>query len=399
MSKTVLLTLGRLPKALELARALRRAGARVIIAEPFGLHVCRVSSAVSQSCRLPAPNSDPEAYLDALETLIRREKVDIVVPVSEEILHVSKLAGRLPADTQLFCPQHAHLARLHDKLAFNQTARALGLAVPETHAGPTPGALALAQRRDYIVKPVHGCSGIGVALRRKGDKLEADDRQSGRLVQARLPGRHVSSFSIAHNGRILTTVLYRGLIFSGTVCVCFERIAPCIRTMEWIRRFVAAEAYSGFISFDFIEDADGQPQAIECNPRLTSGVHFLAPEGLARAVLDPGQPAQIDMRPVRSFQEGHTALLEVYAAAFKPAELFRRLKAFLTSRDVLFRLDDPLPFLLFTPMSWPVIHAAIAGHMSLGEAATRDILWNPDRPAAGVAAQPSFRHDAEQPGT
>ena len=46
MQKTVLLTLGRLPKALELARALHDEGARVIVAEPFGAHVCKVSRAV-----------------------------------------------------------------------------------------------------------------------------------------------------------------------------------------------------------------------------------------------------------------------------------------------------------------------------------------------------------------
>ena len=72
MPKTVLLTLGRLPKALELARALHQAGARVIVADPFGLHVCRASRCVARSIRVPAPNTDPAAYLDALEAIVRQ---------------------------------------------------------------------------------------------------------------------------------------------------------------------------------------------------------------------------------------------------------------------------------------------------------------------------------------
>lgn len=399
MQKTVLLTLGRLPKALELARALHGAGARVIVAEPFGAHVCKVSRAVSKSFRVPAPNTDPAGYLTALENIVRTERVDIVVPVSEEALHASKLAGRLPAGTQLYSPAHAQLARLHDKLAFNRAAAAIGLTVPETHDGPDAGAQALADSADYITKPAHGCSGIGVSLRRRGDPLTPADRKPGMLVQARLPGRHVSSFTVARDGDVLATSLYQGRIYSGTVSVSFEQVDDCPAAAEWIRRFVAAENYSGFISFDFIEDAAGVPHAIECNPRLTSGVHFMEPDGLAQAVLNLAAARPIALRKTRAFQEGHTALLEVYGAIFRPSEFIRRLKAFVSSQDVLFRVNDPMPFLLFTPMSWPVLRQALFEKVSLGEAATRDIVWHPpqDRPDARISS--GVRHDAAVPGT
>jgi predicted ATP-grasp superfamily ATP-dependent carboligase len=399
MSKTVLLTLGRLPKALELARALHKAGARVIVADPFGLHVCRASRSVAKSIRVPAPNTNAAAYLDALEAIIDRESVDLVVPVSEEALHAASLATRLPGRTRLFGPPQDTLARLHDKLAFNRTAAAIGLTVPETHEGHSEAAFSLAQAHDYIVKPAHGCSGIGVSLRRRGDALQPADRQPGMLVQARLPGRHVSSFSIARSGEVLATALYQGRIYSGTVSVSFARIDDCPAAASWIQRFAKAEAYTGFLSFDFIEDAQGLPSAIECNPRLTSGVHFLDPSGLAQAVLELEQAGPIAMRPARSFQEGHTALLEVYSALPRPPEFFRRLRAFLTSQDVLLRLNDPLPFLLFTPMSWPVLRQAIFERISLGEAATRDITWVPTDEAAGTHSIPEVRHGAAALGT
>ena len=399
MPKTVLLTLGRLPKALELARALHQAGARVIVAEPFGLHVCRASRSVAKSIRVPAPNTDPAAYLDALEAIVRQEDVDIIVPVSEEALHAASLAGRLPARSRLYGPPQQKLARLHDKLAFNRAADLIGLTVPETHEGNTPAALALAAAQDYIVKPAHGCSGIGVSLRRKGDPLTKTDRQPGMLVQARLPGRHVSSFSVARDGEVLATALYQGRIYSGTVSVSFQRVDDCPAAARWIRRFVEAEAYTGFISFDFIEDTQGVACAIECNPRLTSGVHFLDPEGLAQAVLNLPEARTIAMRPARAFQEGHTALLEVYGALFRPREFFRRLNAFLTSQDVLFRLNDPLPFFLFTPMSWPVLRQAMFEKVSLGEAATRDITWVPSEDRTGAPFDSEVRHGAAVPGT
>lgn len=375
MPKTVLLTLGRLPKALELARALYSQGARVIVAEPFGLHVCKASRAVHRSIRVSAPNTNPEAYSDEIADIIRRENIDLVIPVSEEALYATAIADRLPDSCRIFGPGHEQIVRLHDKLLFNRRACEHGLDVPETHPAGSIQARALSQRADYVIKPAHGCSGIGVSLHRKEEPIGSAANQPGLLVQSRLRGRHISSFTIAHNGRVVSTILYQGRIYAGTVCVCFERVDDCPLAHAWVSRFVAAENYSGFISFDFIEDDDGLPHAIECNPRITSGIHFADPTSLARAVLHPDQIESVSLRTTSTFQEGHTALLEVYGALMRPTEFARRLKAFLGAKDVLFRLDDPLPFLLFTPLSWPVLRQVLTSRTTLGEAATRDITW------------------------
>jgi hypothetical protein len=70
---TVLLTLGRLPKALALARACRAAGCRVLVADPFRWHLCRPSRAVDRCYRVTAPNTSLSAYLDDLEAIVRDE--------------------------------------------------------------------------------------------------------------------------------------------------------------------------------------------------------------------------------------------------------------------------------------------------------------------------------------
>jgi len=369
MRPAVLLTLGRLPKGLELARALAAAGCRVVVAEPFALHLSRPSRAVARSIKTRAPADDLDGYLQDLLDIVAREMIDLVVPVSEEALHVSRLAGRLPAGVRLASPPFETLARLHDKLDFNRAAAAARLAVPETHAAGTPGAADLAARAATVVKPRRGCSGEGV---RFFDAGKTDETAGpGDLVQARIDGRHVSSFSIASDGRIVATVLYEATILA--------RVDDAPAAAEWCARFVAAENYSGFIAFDFIIDGTGVPQAIECNPRLTSGVHFLEHQGLAAAVLSTRPPHAIGVKPQRKFQEGHTALLEVYGSILKPREALRRLGHVLTSRDVLFSVRDPLPFPLMTPMSAGVLRRVAFEGMSFGAAATRDIAWTGER--------------------
>ena len=68
---TAILTLGRLPKALAVARALRSQGYRIVVAEPFALHVSRVSRDVARSYTLPAPNLDPDGYEQPAVSLSR----------------------------------------------------------------------------------------------------------------------------------------------------------------------------------------------------------------------------------------------------------------------------------------------------------------------------------------
>ena len=57
MTGTVLITLGRLPKALDLARGFKALGYRVIVAEPFRWHLTGVSNVIARRFTVTAPPS------------------------------------------------------------------------------------------------------------------------------------------------------------------------------------------------------------------------------------------------------------------------------------------------------------------------------------------------------
>lgn len=374
MAPTALLTLGRLPKALTLARALRAAGYRVLIAEPFRWHLCKPSRAVAASFRVTAPNRSQADYLSELLAIIRRESVDLVVPVSEESLHVAALAGHLPPGVRLLCPPADQIHSLHDKLRFARRAADLGLSVPPTAPAEETAAAELAAAGPYVVKPVAGCSGIGLSLCEAGEPLPP--ARQGALVQRRIEGRHLSTLALLSQGRLLANVCYEGTVFAGTVAVCFQRVDALPAIEDWVAAFCRDLDYSGFIAFDFIVDDGGIPWAIECNPRVTSGVHFFDPAGLGAALGNPESSGTIAIRKDRSrFQWAYSTLTEAYAAIFRPREFARRLGEMFRARDVVWSLRDPMPFLLMTPMSWEILWPAMTGGVSLGEATQRDIAW------------------------
>lgn len=372
--KTILITLGRLPKALDLVRGFAACGHRVIVAEPFRWHLCRPSHHVERSYQVTAPRQDSLRYRDDLLRIIDVEKVDWVVPVSEEIMHVATLHGHLPKQVTLFAPPLQVLLGLHDKLAFIRQAASYGLRVPTTYSLEDPAAAGLAHSADYVIKPLFSCSGKGVRILPQGTPLSTEAAAVPCLIQSFVKGGVHSTFSLAHAGRVLVTAVYRGTIMSGTVAVGFERVeVPAITA--WVETFVARCKHSGFISFDFVVDADGTALAIECNPRVTSGVHFVEERDLAEAILDPEAAAPIRFRPQFLFQQFYPCLTETQKAMFRPGDRARHLHYLRAARDVVWRGDDPLPFLTMTFTSYQILAMNIFQGLSLGEAATRDIEW------------------------
>ncbi|MBX9663213.1 ATP-grasp domain-containing protein [Novosphingobium sp.] len=371
---TVLLTLGRLPKALDLARGFAKAGCRVLVADPYGWTLAGASRHVTREFKVPAPITGKAAYLSALNEIVAREKVDLVVPVSEETMHVAHLAGMLPEGVGLFTmPPDAVLA-LHDKASFVRKAATMGLAVPESAPLGSPEAEALARCGPVVVKPVFSCSGNGLSILHGGEPLPLADPARPAVVQRFVEGREHSTCTIAQGGRVVATMVYRGALMSGSVAVAFERVeVPAIDA--WIARFVGETGWSGFISFDFIVDAAGVPYAIECNPRATSGVHFWEPEDIARAVLDPGWSSPVRVRPEQRLQQFYACLTETQGAMLRRKGFVPALKSLVTTRDVSWDWRDPWPFLSMIGTSWPIIWQAITKGARFGEVATADVGW------------------------
>jgi Predicted ATP-utilizing enzyme (ATP-grasp superfamily) len=272
MAPTVLLTLGRLPKALTLARCLKAQGCRVVVAEPFNWHLSKPSNAIDACWITPSPNLNPAIYRDRLRSIVEAESIDVVIPISEESQYV--LASSIGDTTQLGAlvlgPSAELYSQLQDKWLFVQRAKQRQVSVPYSvlaeHSsatdfdGPT------------VSKPRRGCSGLGVAIHEQCPNPAG--LPEGSLLQQYVSGASCCSLSLLENGVPIATALYRSRVNTGTVAVCFESITTPAAVNDWISAFCAGLDYTGFIAFDFIIDAEGLPWGIECNPRLTSGIHF-----------------------------------------------------------------------------------------------------------------------------
>ena len=139
--RTILVSGGKMTKALLLARAFHRAGHRVVLVEssPYRLTGHRFSRAVARFRVVPRPDSPH--YVDALLQVVREEGVDVYVPVCSPVAsyHDALAKRALAAYCEVLHPDPELVARLDDKHRFAELAASLGLPVPDAHRISEPG--------------------------------------------------------------------------------------------------------------------------------------------------------------------------------------------------------------------------------------------------------------------
>ncbi|MCI3922202.1 ATP-grasp domain-containing protein [Paenibacillus sp. TRM 82003] len=405
-ARRILLTGGRAPATLELARLLQAAGHLVFVAESARYYVCRVSRAVERCFPVPPPRTETAAFLSAIERIVAEQRIDLLLPTCEEIFYVARGRERLLAICNVVAPDLETLRELHHKADFIDLATSHGLPTPRTERIDSAARLRAAAADDdsafavggLVLKPAYSRFGARV-VRLPGSmsvssRRDALDRLADVRVDAAAPwlgqqlvrGRELSTYSVACEGALVAHADYwNDRRFAGGACVDF-RPARHEAARAWVERFVRALRFSGQIAFDFIEDAEtGVPLPIECNPRATSGVHlFEAADRLDRAFLEPARLAEqgvlIEPRP-----DAHVALklpmaLTLPAALRRPGSSLRGwMRSLRDGRDAIYRADDPAPAAEQFRVLTAAIRQSVTRRIPLSETTTYDIEWNGER--------------------
>jgi len=393
--KRVLLTGGRAPAALEMARLLAAAGCEVIAAESTRHHLCRVSRSVKRSCRVPSPAADPAAFADALEEIIAQEGIHSLIPTCEELFFVAASRERLGSQCAVFTAPLAQLQRLHSKAEFIRTAGRLGFNVPMTVRISKPE-----EWRDFahsssfrdmlssggcVLKPEYSrfAAKVRIATSRQELVEAASELGTGHypwVAQQYIGGREICTYSIVHDGKVTAHAAYASELSAyGGASVYFEPLRhPAAQA--WAARFAELERFTGQLAFDLIEQEDGSLMPIECNPRTTSGIHLLAGNpGIAEALLLPqasSASAPVEPRPDKRVMLALPMLAAGLSGRLRGKPGRHWLPRWLGAGDATFRWSDPRPALEQLLLARELQRTARRRGLSLIEAATCDIEWN-----------------------
>ncbi|MDP3072747.1 MAG: hypothetical protein Q8N18_20800 [Opitutaceae bacterium] len=378
--KRVLITGGRAPVAVDLARSFAAAGSHVVVADSAPFFLARATRAAAKAVRVPPPRQEPRAFARAIRETVARERIDLIVPTCEEVFYLGRHAADLRGVAELFCPDFELLAQLHDKGRFMAVARGLGAGVPETWRVGSPAELAaIAVRPEELVfKPAFSRFAVHTLVRPTSAALRAIAPTAARpwVAQRFVAGRELCSYAVVRGGRLTAHALYAPAWRAGRGSgFYFEPVRrPAIE--EFTARLAAKLNYTGQIAFDFIEAPDGGVHVIECNPRATSGLHLFA-GGAALAAAFDGSTADV-VRPSCDRPSMLGAAMATIGAwqAIRSREFGRWVKDGRRAREVLWTWRDPAPaFFVFAGLAATLALAARRG-VTPQAASTRDIEWD-----------------------
>jgi hypothetical protein len=377
--RTLLLTAGRLPVALDLARKFKAAGHRVLVADPFKLHGCRFSAAVDASFMVPSPRENPHAFVEALVSIAYRHRVDLLIPVFEDTLYIAQYRDRFPSHCEIFASSFDLLHGLHHKWHFHQLLGRLGLEAPRTLLIEDSRQLRELDFADtYALKACYSRASLKMYELKQSDPLPEIDPspKAPWIAQEWIRGEKFCSYTVCRNGRVLAHATYP-VIFGvrDRWCVCFQAVDhPEI--YEWVRRMAAQINYTGQMGFDFVQTPDGRLIAIECNPRPTSGVHLFEHEDR----LDRAFHGTLETPLFPRVGIQRQIALGFLAFGWRSQEArehpIRYLRALLGIKDIVFTSQDPLPWLMQPAVFIAYTIRAKQMGLTIPALITHDLEWN-----------------------
>lgn len=360
--RTVLISGGKMTKALQLARSFHSAGHRVILVESakYRLNGHRFSRAVDAFYCVPEANAP--GYAEALSDVARRERVDVYVPVSAPVASTYDASARrlLPEGCDVVHADTATVRRLDDKAEFSSLARSLGLSVPDWRRVTDPQQVVdfdFADGRTYILKriaynpvgrldltPLSNATPERNATFARSLPISEDDPW---ILQEFISGQEYCTHGTVRRGDLQVY----GCCESSASQLNYAMVdKPEIR--HWVETFVKGLGVTGQLSFDFIEAEDGEVYAIECNPRTHSAITmFHNHDQVAAAYLEDGHPL---ITPKPDTRPTYWIYHEVWRLLTQPGRR-ARLTTILQGRDAIFSSRDPLPYLMVHHLQIPAL--------------------------------------------
>lgn len=359
----ILITGAKMTKCLQLARLFHGAGHRVFLLEThkYWLSGYRFSRAVTGFYTVPEPQMNAEGYCQGILNIIKREKIDVFIPVSSPIAsYYDSLAKKLIAplcECILFEPEIT--LQLDNKFTFTETVHKLGLSGLKSHLITDPQQILnfdfAGDGSQYIVKSIayDSCHRLDLTRLPLASTKEMEafleklpiSPENPWVMQEFIEGKEYCTHSTVKNRSIR---LHR-CSHSSPFQVNYQQVDnPAI--FQWIQQFVKALNLTGQISFDFIQTQDGTVYPIEFNPRTHSAItmFYNHPEAADAYLENNPDKNKMPVEPLPGSKPTYWLYHELWQLT--KIRSWRQCKQWggrlIEGKDAIFQLDDPLPFLM-----------------------------------------------------
>jgi len=376
----VLITGARAPVSVELARCFSLRGDLVFLADSIRNCIGRFTNSKKRFFVLPSPVHELDAYVDELNIVVEKHRIELIIPVCEEVFFLARMRDRI--NCRVLSDDIEKLSWMHSKWEMTKLAGNEYASVPETLLIDNAEGFKKVDNTfgDWVLKPVYSRFASKTLVgpsNRQVSKIEPG-KNAPWICQKRVVGQEYSTYSVAIEGQLVAhgsyVSKYRAGVGSGIYFLNRQHQA----IEKFVSQFVTKNQFSGQIGFDIIEDKQGELWVIEINPRATSGGHlFRGSSDLANAIINPNPGVLRPLPTTSPLQVMFAMPVWGVSSAFRNGDLWSLIPDFFRARDVLFRLNDPMPAFVGVPMAMVSLwFKSLRENCSLQDATTSDIEYN-----------------------
>jgi predicted ATP-grasp superfamily ATP-dependent carboligase len=333
---------------------------------------------------VPSPLSHPRDFVGGIEGIVRTRGVDVLLPMADaSLIAILGAPDRFPGVSIPFVSLD-QFQRISNKAALLETARELGIAVPEqcviSSAASADEFDPMCVRFPVIIKPARsivdaagGRVKLGVSHAANAEQLSTRLREYPVeafpiLLQQRIVGPGIGVFLLVWDGQTIAAFGHRRLREappSGGVSVYRESVIPSESLVVNSRALLDRFSWQGVAMVEYkVDSATGTPYLMEVNGRFWGSLQLAIDAGIdfptilvKKALGDDLMPVLVPQAGVRSRWE-FGEINHLFARLRKSAgelslppgsvSLARTLLNFFSwhrgDHLEVFRLSDPAPF-------------------------------------------------------
>ena len=298
---TVFVTDGNERPALAMTRSLARHGIAVVVGAEHADSLASASKYCVRHVTYPSPTDHPDAFARFLLDFVERERVDVVMPVTDVTTHlVASHAAALNRFTATAVPAWETFDFAANKSLLLRRAEACGIPIPRTHFIDNRDGLAVVlDRIEYpaVIKPSR--SRIRTSAGWLMTSVQYADNESELLrkyrdipylagypsmIQERIVGPGVGVFVLCDHGELRAAFAHRRLREkppSGGASVLCESVAIDTQLLDQTMKLLRPLAWHGVAMMEFKQDRHtGRAFLMEVNGRFWGSLHLAVEAGV-----------------------------------------------------------------------------------------------------------------------
>lgn len=370
----VLVTNGNSRMALCIARALKKLGHRVVVADYMKNAMCFFSNKIDDKFIYPSPFSDPDQFIAEINKEVLSKKIDIIIPVHEETFLFAREKEKLNSSVSLPVPSYESILKVHNKDSLNSLLQDLLIHTPKTmqlDQFHNFQEVAKEFKGQVVLKPRQGGGNWGLQRLQKGGDYSAQIEEylgkikidpSRILVQEWIPVltkfSHVVVYQKNQFVQDFADEHLRDFPLGGGAGVLRKTCDPSpMRSIS--QRLFDEIGWHGIAEVEYaLHVENGKYYLVEINPRVWGGVNSAISSGfdIISMLVDIARCDTVSPRPYVFGKQtrwfwGDMKVFPAYYASSKSKGAvlleYARLLFDDTKTDE-FYFDDPLPF-----FAWP----------------------------------------------